>query len=174
MVHRLGLTITRQLIELLNGSITLTVSLDKVPRFSRNPLSKGKTYPELISRNTVVQCQPLSESWYPAVKTINNQRVLFIPCKVGTKIDIAENGNECIRMLDKKNYDVLMICRCRNDGFEQQSLSGAHERTVTKFRSLQWPHLRWARKRPLFKKRIMITSQTFNAADLQNKIQGDR
>lgn len=122
----LGLTITKQLIELQNGKISVSSEEGKGTTFSVEIVyAKSKTDIEkLIETDQSLMAQT---NIFEGVKILLvednkiNQKVAFYTIqKWGVEIDIAENGNEAIQMLGKENYDLILmdLQMPEMDGFE--------------------------------------------------------
>ena len=120
----LGLTISKQLVELLGGTIVAISEVDTGSMFTFN-LKFKKSLSSESEKSDMEQ--------YPEIKSLEGLKVLLVEDnklnqilakKVLTdwkwKVDVAENGLIAIEKLDKKNYDfVLMdIQMPEMDGYE--------------------------------------------------------
>lgn len=114
----LGLSISRQLCERLNGSLNLRSEPGKGSRFTiKLKLSEDPT--ELVYEfNNEKQCFPDNSLNFDgkqahvllAEDNVDNQNLiaLFLR-KANVVLDIADNGQEALEMVDKKNYDLVLM-----------------------------------------------------------------
>lgn len=117
----LGLTITKQLVELMGGSLSVASDLGVGSTFSIEitlPISQPvKEQPKAA----IVQVEPIRAYILVAEDNSVNQIVAKRMLEnIGCRIDIAEDGQICVEMLTARAYDlVFMDCQMpRLDGFD--------------------------------------------------------
>lgn len=120
----LGLTITKQLIELQGGSIWVVSNPGEGSTFSFTlEIRKGnkeiKASKETAENNT---SYPFSNVRILLVEdnVINQKVASYTLTKQGAEVEIANHGKEAIMMLEKKKYDIILmdIQMPEMDGFE--------------------------------------------------------
>ncbi len=117
----LGLTITKHIIELLGGKLTVKSSFEKGSTFSL-------FVPADIEQKQMPDDKNQTVSQAVAVKSSNNTNVKFkgsvlivedsptnqmlidlLLKKLGLQTDLAQNGLEAVQKTDKKRYDVILM-----------------------------------------------------------------
>ncbi|MFE3871114.1 response regulator [Flavobacterium sp. ZS1P70] len=110
----LGLTITRRLIELQGGSITVESKIDKGSKFSfliqfkkaqkgivkTVKLRKEKINPDFLKNTNILLVEDNELNQLLAVKVF---------AKFDKTIDIADNGKIAIDKIEKNNYDIILM-----------------------------------------------------------------
>jgi signal transduction histidine kinase/CheY-like chemotaxis protein len=115
----LGLTIVQQLLTLQGGKISVESELGKGSAFTFYlPFTKA-TNEEAVSDNTVKTVAAMANGKVTPGKKINilvaedtplNQKLVKkIIHKWGYEMDIAANGKEAITLLEKNNYDIVLM-----------------------------------------------------------------
>ncbi len=120
----LGLSIVKRLIELHGGSISLESKLGKGSKFSFELAFPMATKNHIKQENSI-QPEPVFDLKNKEVLLVEdnslNQMVAekFLE-NMGLTIHIAENGAEAVKMLKKKNYDLVLmdIQMPEMDGYE--------------------------------------------------------
>ena len=120
----LGLTITKQLIELQGGSINVSSKPGAGSTFSFSLiLQKGNT--NIIASKAVTgdkQSNAFTDLQILLVEDnlINQKVASYSLTKQGARVEIANHGKEAIVMLEKKKYDIILmdIQMPEMDGFE--------------------------------------------------------
>jgi len=114
----LGLTISKELVEAMGGSISLESHMGFGSRFSFTLKlavsdTKAVQIPEISSQtsaNDWVKLQGVSVLLVED-NLVNQELVMEILSKRGLKVDLACNGAEAVAMVDKNRYDaILMDC----------------------------------------------------------------
>lgn len=120
----LGLTITRQLIELQGGTIDVSSEVGVGSTFSFSlTLRKGNTN-NVSTENTAntKQSHAFTDIQILLVEDnlINQKVASYTLTKQGAQVEIANHGKEAIMMVEKKKYDVILmdIHMPEMDGFE--------------------------------------------------------
>ena len=110
----LGLTITRSLIELQGGSITVESKIGKGSKFSF--LIQYKKAQKGIVKTIKLKKEKLSPDFLKNINILlveDNELNQMLAIKVFEKfnktIDIADNGKIAIDKIDKNNYDVILM-----------------------------------------------------------------
>jgi signal transduction histidine kinase/CheY-like chemotaxis protein len=132
----LGLKITKELVEMMGGSISVTSSpgkgstfyfdvLLRVPKvidkssLSRQPVADPFGLPDFDSRSDITKNQILIS--YNNLLTnlkillvednqVNQQIVVELVSKAGARVDVANNGKEALEMLgNKARYDIVLM-----------------------------------------------------------------
>ena len=108
----LGLTISKQLIELQGGTISLVSKLGVGSSFSF-------LLPVKRAEQSVASERNMDQTDVPAMDQVSillaednliNQKVASkLLFKKGAQVDIANNGSEVLDMLEKKKYDVILM-----------------------------------------------------------------
>ena len=108
----LGLTISRQLIELQGGTISLVSKLGAGSSFSF-------VLPVKRAEKSVASERNIEQTEVPGMDHVNillaednliNQKVASkLLFKKGAQVDIANNGSEVLDMLEKKKYDIILM-----------------------------------------------------------------
>ena len=106
----LGLAITRQLAELMDGSIQvssqlgkgstfrLTISLPRCEKPASQPEVLGEDLPHLGLRALVVEDNP-----------INQMVTTKILKRIGVQATVAVNGQEALKILERESFDVVLM-----------------------------------------------------------------
>ena len=109
----LGLTITRQLVQLMNGSLDIESTPGKGTKVDMVlQLRKPKENKNDSLREAVKQSQELNTDlsvMYAEDNPINQKLLTMMLKGMGIKVDIAENGREAWQMAMKKNYDIVLM-----------------------------------------------------------------
>ena len=120
----LGLTICKQLIELMGGKIGLISSIGKGSTFFFNLTLPQASHPanlkpEADNQENLLVRQGLKVMLVEDNK-VNQKVAMAILCKAGCEVDVAENGQDAIQKIQVKPFDiVLMDCQMPvMDGFE--------------------------------------------------------
>ena len=122
----LGLTITRKLVELMGGKISITSEPGKGTVF-KFTLKLEKSYGVNLRvkyKKDKVEKKNTERSQVKILVVEDNRTNQFLCMsilkKLGYSADLSENGEECIKYLRETNYDiVLMDCQMPEmDGFE--------------------------------------------------------
>lgn len=121
----LGLTITKQLIELQGGVISVSskVGVGSIFKFvlTINKSNAGVTATKEVAENNKLS-QPFSDIKILLVEDnlINQKVASYTLTKQGAEVEIANHGKEAILMLEKKKYDIILmdIQMPEMDGFE--------------------------------------------------------
>jgi signal transduction histidine kinase/CheY-like chemotaxis protein len=110
----LGLTITRKLIELQGGSMTVESEIDKGSKFSF--LIQFKKAQKGIVKTTKLKKEKLSPDFLKNINILlveDNELNQLLAIKVFEKfdktIDIADNGKIAIAKIEKNNYDIILM-----------------------------------------------------------------
>ena len=120
----LGLTISRQLVELMGGNISLTSSKNKGTTFFFNLTLQLASASEAAKNEAVAKTKTVAK---PNVRVllvednkVNRKVAIAILRKAGCRVDAVENGKEAIMQVRKEHYDVLLMdCQMPVlDGFE--------------------------------------------------------
>lgn len=113
----LGLTITRHLVELMGGSISLQSKFGEGSRFIvRLPLEDScheKTAgsdDHIHNDDFQIPLFPQKVRMLVAEDNALNQKVIQTYLqRIGVQADMASNGEEALKMLEKKDYDILLL-----------------------------------------------------------------
>lgn len=108
----LGLTISKQLIELQGGSISLISKLGEGSSFSFVlPVRRAEqsVASERIMEQTDVQGMDHVSILLAEDNLINQKVASKLLFKKGAQVDIANNGSEVLEMLEKKKYDIILM-----------------------------------------------------------------
>ena len=110
----LGLTITRKLIELQGGSITVESEVEKGSKFSF--LIQFKKAQKGIVKTVKLKKEKLSPDFLKDINILlveDNELNQLLAIKVFEKfdktIDIADNGKIAIDKIEKNNYDIILM-----------------------------------------------------------------
>jgi signal transduction histidine kinase/DNA-binding response OmpR family regulator len=119
----LGLTITKQLIELQGGDISVSSELGVGSTFLFFlSIKKGSTHIASENKNDNKQSHAFSDVRILLVEDnlINQKVASYTLTKQGAKVEIANHGKEAMQMLEKTKYDVILmdIQMPEMDGFE--------------------------------------------------------
>lgn len=109
----LGLTITKKLVELMHGTITVNSTVDKGSCFSLNiPFKIG----ELTDSNLNNFKPTIGSQNFNKVKILLaednpiNQMVTIDILKIyNIQVDLAENGQQALTMMRQNNYDIILM-----------------------------------------------------------------
>jgi PAS domain S-box-containing protein len=109
----LGLTITKQLIELQGGAITVQSEIDKGSIFTVD-MKFLKSAVKLVRKQTdnlPIQVFDLAKARVLLVEdNVINQKVAFLTLsKWGAHVDVAESGLAALKFLKKNTYDVILM-----------------------------------------------------------------
>lgn len=109
----LGLTITRQLVQLMNGSLNIESTPGKGTKVDMVlQLRKPKENKNGSLREAVRQSQELNKElnvMYAEDNPINQKLLTMMLKGMGIKVDIAENGREAWQMAMKNSYDIVLM-----------------------------------------------------------------
>jgi len=117
----LGLTITRELAELLGGELTLTSKQGKGSIFSLTiPASVDVTKQPFLDRNNIAdqmgdERDKLKEAKFSGHVLVaedvrsNQMLVRWLLEKVGFEVTVAEDGNEAVQKALKRSFDLILM-----------------------------------------------------------------
>lgn len=137
----IGLMVTRQLVELMEGSIGFeSVEQEGSTFWVEFPVAKAGITPERFGTGSDTQADLPVQA--PGATNINilaaedniaNQDVLRQQVELlGMQIDVADDGLQALEMMDKKSYDILLtdLQMPRMDGYELASKIRQMEQTT--------------------------------------------
>jgi CheY-like chemotaxis protein len=107
----LGLTISKDLVELMEGHIEVKSELGKGSAFSFSiPAKTGKVPLSSETKPVKIETKHLKLNILLAEDNLINQKVAkAIFTKIGYTIDIANNGKEAIEMYKNKNHEIIFM-----------------------------------------------------------------
>ena len=111
----LGLTIVKNLVELMSGSVSVSSEIEKGTRFDLIlpfKISEEKK-PELKTPAAVIKDAVQAEAAHRALivedEDISGKLALYVMKKNGFEAHIAENGKKAIEMIEKQKYDIILM-----------------------------------------------------------------
>lgn len=151
----LGLVITKSLVELMGGKIKLNSVLGQGTLFKIDiPMENGQKIVEQPLENSLnIAFNPASSILVVEDNEINQEVAKAILASIGCDIDIAASGEQALKMVDKNDYDLILM---------DLHLPGIDGYQTSQSILSQYPHL------PI----VALTADIFAANNKQSSIAG--